>query len=257
MITSPHNPVIKHVHALQSKRREREQEAAFVVEGIRLVEEAVRAEAPARLALYTLDLDERGRALLSKLEALGARVEAVSPEAMAAASDTQTPSGLLAVVAMPAYLVVPRPALALVADRVSDPGNLGTLLRTADAAGVESVSLMPETVDAYNPKVVRAAMGAHFHLPIAEARWETLAGGLGGAAAWLAEARGGQAYDQVDWRPPSALIVSSEADGPSEAARAFTPHRVHIPMTGRAESLNVAVAAGILLFEAARQKRSS
>lgn len=256
MITSPHNPAIKQVQALQAKRRERETEAAFVVEGVRLVEEAVRAQAAARLALYTLDLDERGRALLSKLEARGARVEAVSPAALAAASDTQTPSGLLAVVAMPAFLVVPSPAFALVVDRVSDPGNLGAVLRTADAVGVESVSLMPGTVDAYNPKVVRAAMGAHFHLPIAEARWEALAGGLGGAAAWLAEAHGGQAYHQVDWRPPSALIVSSEADGPSEAARAFTPHRVHIPMAGRAESLNVAVAAGILLFEAARQKRN-
>mgnify|MGYP000858215869 CR=1 FL=1 len=257
MITSPQNPTVKTVRSLQSLRKTREAEGRFVIEGVRLAEEAVQAQSEVHLALYTPDLDARSRAALRGLEARGAKVEAVSEAVMAAAAETQTPAGLLAVVAMPTFLVLPNPAFALIVDRLGDPGNLGTVLRTADAAGVQVVFLMPGTVDAYNPKVVRAGMGAHFHLPIIDAHWETLAGQLGGAAVWLAEARAGEPYDQVDWRGACAIVLGSEAAGPSAAARAFTPQRVHIPMPGRAESLNAAVAAGVLLFEAARQKRAS
>jgi TrmH family RNA methyltransferase len=255
MITSPQNPTIKYVRGLQSQRKAREAESVFVIEGPRLAEEAARAKVKASLVLYTLNLDERGRAAVNKLERLGAKAEVISDAVMAAASDTETPAGLLAVVGRPAFLIVPKLSFALVVDRLGDPGNLGTLLRTAAAAGVEAVFLMPGTVDAFNPKVVRAAMGAHFQLPVAEARWETLAGQLGGATAWVADAHAGDAYDRVDWRGPCALVVGSEAEGPSPAAQAFTPRRVHIPMPGQSESLNAAVAAGILLFEAARQKR--
>jgi TrmH family RNA methyltransferase len=110
-------------------------------------------------------------------------------------------------------------------------------------------------VDVHNPKVVRAAMGAHFHLPITEMTWDGLAERLAGLDVWLAEARAGESYNRVDWRKPCALVIGSEAEGPSDAARRFAPRRVHIPMPGRAESLNAAVAAGVLLFEAARQRR--
>jgi TrmH family RNA methyltransferase len=144
--------------------------------------------------------------------------------------------------------------LSLILDGISDPGNLGTILRTAWATGVEAVFLMPGSVDAHNPKVVRAALGAHFRLPLIETNWEDLGQRLAHVESWLAEARQGLAYDQVDWRQPSALIIGSEAEGPSEAARRFTDRRVHIPMPGPAESLNAAVAAGVLLFEVARQR---
>ena len=256
MITSPSNPTLKLVRALQSQRKAREKEQSFVIEGVRLVEDAIRAEAPVKLVLHTDDLDARGRAALNQLARLGAQVEAVSPKVMAAASDTQTPQGLLAVVAFPTF-VIRHWSFALVLDRLSDPGNLGTLLRTADAAGAEAVFLAPGTVDAHNPKVVRAATGAHFHLPITERTWDELAELLTQVEVWLAEARDGEPYDRVDWRAPFALIIGSEAEGPSDAARRFTPKRVQIPMPGRAESLNAAVAAGVLLFEAARQRRSS
>ncbi len=256
MITSLSNPTLKLVRALQSERKAREQERSFVIEGVRLVEEAVRAKALVRLALHTDDLDARGRAALHRLARLGAQVEAVSPRVMAAASDTQTPQGLLAVVPFP-NVAISHLTFVIVLDRLSDPGNLGTILRTADAAGVDAVCLAPGTVDAHNPKVVRAAMGAHFHLPITERTWDELAELLTQVEVWLAEAREGEPYDRVDWRAPFALIIGSEAEGPSDAARRFTPKRVHIPMPGRAESLNAAVAAGVLLFEAARQRRSS
>jgi TrmH family RNA methyltransferase len=183
-------------------------------------------------------------------------VQAVAPAVMAAASDMQTPQGLLAVVPFPSVRIPLSLSFCLALDRLGDPGNLGTILRTADAAGVQAVFLLPATVDAYNPKVVRAAMGAHFHLPVIEAGWDELREHLAGLSVWLADVREGVAYPHVDWRRPCALIISSEAEGPSAEALAFTPQRVHIPMPGQAESLNAAVAAGVLLFEAARQRHT-
>jgi RNA methyltransferase, TrmH family len=256
MISSIANDKIKLVRALQAQRRSREKEQLFVLEGVRLLEEALHAHAAVQLILHTDTLDARGRAVINQLARLGATVEAVTPAVMAAASTEQTPAGLLAVVPFtPA--VCPPPAelsFALVLDRLSDPGNLGTVLRTADAAGVQAVFLAPGTVDAYNPKVVRAAMGAHFHLPILSATWAELAERLAGLKVWLAEAREGQPYPQVNWQGPSALLIGSEAEGPSPEALKFTNRRVRIPMPGRAESLNAAVAAGILMFEVARQR---
>jgi TrmH family RNA methyltransferase len=173
---------------------------------------------------------------------------------MAAAADTHTPSGLLAVVPMPRRAVSAPLTFALVLDRLGDPGNLGTVLRTAAAAGVQAVLLTPGTVDPFNPKVVRAAMGAHFHLPIVAAEWEALPSQLAGLTVWRAEAGAGAAYDAVDWRQPSALLIGSEASGPGDEARALAPNLVSIPMPGRAESLNAAVAAAVLMFEVARQR---
>jgi TrmH family RNA methyltransferase len=259
MITSPSNPTVKLIRALQTQRKTREKERLFVIEGVRLVEEALRAKAPVQFVLHTGDLDPRGRAALEGLARLGAQIHEATPKVMAAASNTQTPPGLLAVLPPPSSFILHPSSFsfALVLDRISDPGNLGAILRTADAAGVQTVFLALGTVDAHNPKVVRAAMGAHFHLPITEAGWDELRQYLAGLDIWLAEARAGEPYDRVDWRKPCALVVGAEAGGPSEAARGFAPNRVHIPMPGRAESLNAAVAAGVLLFEAARQRGKS
>jgi RNA methyltransferase, TrmH family len=256
MITSVANDKIKLVRALQAQRRAREKEQLFVLEGVRLLEEALHAHVPVRLVLHTDTLDARGRSVINQLARLGASIEPVTPAVMAAASADQTPPGLLAVVPF-APLAVPPPAelsFALALDRISDPGNLGTLLRTADAAGVQAVFLAPGTVDAYNPKVIRAAVGAHFHLPIISVNWAELNQQLAGIEAWLAEARKGVPYPKVNWREPSAILIGSEAEGPSPEALKFTDRRVCIPMPGRAESLNAAVAAGILMFEVARQR---
>ncbi len=256
MITSRANAKIKFVRGLQAKRAEREAAQLFVVEGVRLLEEAVQAGTAAHLVLHTEALDPRGQAAVAALAALGAPVEVVTPEVMAAAADTQTPPGLLAVVPLP-KLALPTPlTFALVLDRLGDPGNLGTMLRTAAAAGVQAVFLAPGTVDPYNPKVVRAAMGAHFHLPLVAAGWDALPGWLAGLDLWRAEAEAGEVYDAVDWRRPFALLIGSEASGPGDAARALAPEPVRIPMPGRAESLNAAMAAGVLMFEVARQRRS-
>src|SRR5689334_18816995 len=133
MITSTSNEKIKLVRALQDKRRVREAEQLFVVEGVRLVEEALRAHAPIKLVLHTADLDPRGQAVVSQLTQRGVPIETVTLKVMAAASDTETPQGLLATIAFPSsFLLPPSLSFALILDALSDPGNLGTILRTAD-----------------------------------------------------------------------------------------------------------------------------
>jgi TrmH family RNA methyltransferase len=255
VITSTANPKIKLVRLLQTKRSRREAEQLFVVEGVRLLEEAVRANVVPRLVLHTDHLDPRGRSVLNQLARLGAESEPVSDDVMAVASDTQTPAGLLAVLPMrPAEPPEPL-SFALVLDRVADPGNLGTLLRTALAAGVQAVFLGPGTVDAYNPKVVRAALGAHLHLPLLAGDWDKLGPRLSALKLWRAEAHTGTPYPQVDWRAPVGLVIGSEADGPSDTIQGLAPNTVHIPMPGPVESLNAAIAGGVLLFEAARQRQ--
>ena len=254
MITSIHNPRVQAVRALQARKRAREQEQAFVIEGLHLAREAVAAEAPARLVLYTEDLDARGRGLVNSLAKLGAETETVSPSVMAACSGTETPPGLVAIVQAP-LLHPPSPLdLALVLDGIADPGNLGTMLRTALAAGVQLVLLTGDTVDPFNPKVVRAAVGAHFHLPMRSVAPADLPSSVEGLDLWLAEARTGIPHARVDWRPPCALIIGNEAHGPSEAVRALPARRVYVPTAQESESLNAAMATGVLLFEIARQR---
>lgn len=254
MITSIHNPRVQAVRALQARKRAREQEQAFVIEGLHLAREAVAAEVPARLVLYTEDLDARGRGLVNSLAKLGAETETVSPAVMAACSGTETPPGLVAIVQAPELHPPAHIDLALILDGLSDPGNLGTLLRTALAAGVQWVLLTGDTVDPFNPKVVRAAAGAHFHLPMQSVTSTDLPASVEGLDLWLAEARSGIPHTRVDWRPPCALIIGGEAHGPSEAVRALPARSVHIPIVQHSESLNAAIAAGVLLFEIARQR---
>jgi TrmH family RNA methyltransferase len=172
-------------------------------------------------------------------------------------AETVTPQGILAVVPFPERPAPQHPELVLIVDAVADPGNLGTLLRSAEAAGVELVLLSEGTADVFNPKVVRGGMGAHFRLPMRWGmRWEDIAGAVQGLTVYLADVRGERSYDEVDWRRPAALIVSSEAHGPSPAARRLAHEAIYIPMQGQTESLNVGVAGSIILFEAARQRRS-
>jgi RNA methyltransferase, TrmH family len=254
MITSTSNPRVKWVRALQSRRSSRTGEAAFVVEGERMAREVLAAGGRAMAVFYVDHLDARGRGLVHSLQRLGAEAEPVSEAVMAAMSATEAPPGLLVVLPLP---MLPPPAtltLAVVADRMTDPGNLGTLLRTCQASGVEAVFLSEGTVDAYNPKVVRSAMGAHLHLPILSLTTAEILSRLGEMPVWLAEARQGDVYHQVDWRPPAGLVIGSEATGASDAFRQAAHGVVHVPLAGTAESLNAAIAAAVILFEIARQR---
>ena len=253
MITSTSNDRVKYVHAL-SRRKTRQEEGRFVVEGVRLTEEALRAHAQPEFLFYTADVGERGQKLVERLHAGGMVCLEVTPGVMRFCSETETPPGLLTVLPIPALTLPYRPTLCVVADALRDPGNLGTLLRTAAAAGIDEVILGPGSVDAYNPKVVRGAMGAHFYLPMATMTWPGITAHLAGLAIWLADARGPMSYTQVDWAQPCALVVGGEADGASPEADRLVSGRVCIPMQRGIESLNAAVAAAVILFEAQRQR---
>jgi TrmH family RNA methyltransferase len=178
----------------------------------------------------------------------------VSEAVLAHCSDVETPQGVLAVLPIETTLSPQLPAIALVLDRLADPGNLGTILRTALSAQVDVVYLTPGNVDVYNPKVVRAGMGAHFRLMIQEAPIEQIIAYLEDLELWTAEARSGEVYHSIDWRKPVALAIGSEAHGIDPALRARASGQVHIPIADHSESLNAATAAAIILFEIQRQR---
>ena len=256
MITSVANEKVKYVRSLY-RRRVRYRERHFVIEGIRLVDEALRAGIVPALVFYGegANVTPGGRELLAKIQNGGAPAFAVSETVMKALADTVSPQDVLAVVPFGELAPPSSPSLGLVVDGLRDPGNLGAILRSANAAGVEQVILAPKTVDPYNPKVVRGAMGAHFRLPIVALSWPEIAEILTDVQVLLADVRAEQSYYEVDWMRPSALIIGGEAFGASREARELAVATVAIPMQGRAESLNAAVAASVILFEAARQRQ--
>lgn len=255
MITSPTNPQVKGVKRLH-REKGRQQAGRFIVEGLRLLEEAFRAGHVPALIFYTPHLEDsaRGRDLLSWARDASIQPTLVSDKVMRAMATTTSPQSVLAVVPWPTLPWPERPTLLLILDKLRDPGNLGSALRTAEAAGAEGVLLTPGTVDAYNPKVVRGGMGAHFRLSIRTGCWSEIAAATQGLQVWMAEVRGGVPYYDVDWSPPSAIIIGNEAHGASKKAQELARSRVCIPMPGQAQSLNAAVAAGVILFEAARQR---
>ncbi len=257
MITSLKNDRVRLVRALQERRRVRQRERRFVIEGVRLCEEAARAGVEPHFVFYTAKAQtiERGAALLEAWREAGVPCLEVSPAVMEACSDTEVPQEMLAVVPMPDLPLPERPTLTLIPDRLRAPGDLGALLRTALAAGVEWVILPPGTADASNPRAVRAAMGAHFYLPIAAMDWERIPQAVAGSRVYLAAARAELIYTEVDWTEPAALIVGTEGAGAGEQARALADAGVAIPLAGGVESLNAVVAAAVILFEAARQRR--
>ncbi len=231
----------------------------MVVEGQRLVQEALRSALPITEAFYTHAFTESvpAQALVSALCRRGVSCWQVTPELMEAISDTETPQGVLVVMPLPEMLPSPRDTLTLIPDSIRDPGNLGTMLRTAWAADVSQVLLPPGNVDFTNPKVVRAGMGAHFFLPIRKVEWEEVRAFVVDAPVWLAEAGAGTPYEQVNWQAATALIIGGEAEGAGPEARALAEGRhVYIPMARGVDSLNAAIATAVLLFETARQRRA-
>ena len=256
MITSAQNEKVKYIRSL-ARRRVRQREGRFVVEGTRLLDEMERAGIKPALGFYTEPWAESpaGQRLLPLLRSAGEGAWPVTEAVMAACSDTQTPQGVLAVA--PFVSLEPRPGLLLILDGIRDPGNLGTILRSAESAGVGQVLLAPGTVDLYNPKVVRGAMGAHLRLPVHSQDWPSIGKRIGDRAVWLADAAAETIYHEVDWTQPSALMVGGEAFGAGQEAAELATGRVSIPMAGGTESLNAAMAATVILFEAARQRQIS
>jgi TrmH family RNA methyltransferase len=257
VITSTHNSKIKWIRSLQSSSKARRKAGAFVVEGVRLAQEAFQAGWQAQVALFSGSLNEQGRAILDGFVARGVPAEQVTEHVMLAASDTKTPQGILVVLNQRELDLPAELDFVFIPDSVRDPGNLGTMLRTAAAAGVGAVFLPPGTVDLYSPKVVRAAMGAHFRLPVKSLSWQAIEEHLRTQRlqVYLAAARAGSPYTESDLRGPLAIVTGGEAHGAGEQAQRLATGMIHIPMPGQVESLNAAVAAAVLLFEVVRQRR--
>jgi RNA methyltransferase, TrmH family len=275
MITSTSNQHISRLHSLHTPKG-REAEQAWLIEGPHLLDAAFEAGILPQLIVYDPDrvrIDERaGQQLPTHLQVAQARgvpVYEATPAAIARASDTRTPPGIVAAVGVAD--VAPetvrarrrgrfRPLL-LVLDAIGDPGNLGTILRSALAADVDEVLLAPGCADPLAPKVVRAGSGAHFHLPIrASLDWAAVKQLLSGAPAvqqiLVAETGSRRSYDTIDLTRRTALVIGNEAHGVSAPAHALMTEAISIPMWNKVESLNAAVATSVILFEAARQCRA-
>jgi TrmH family RNA methyltransferase len=261
IVTSLHHPWVKYARSLYH-RRVRYRERAFLVEGPRVIADALRG-GTVPIALFVTaersdpDFDE----LVDLARSQNARVFSVSERVLAHLSETVTPQGVLAVFRFPDLPVIVPPGeapLVLLIDRVQDPGNLGTLLRSACGAGAHAVYVSPGTSDPFAPKVVRAAAGSHFSLPIRTVEWDRGDEFLQRCVQRLAASpRATRPYDEVDWTRASAVLIGSEAHGLSAAAMAFATEEIVVPLRGGVESLNAAVAGSIILFEAARQRRQA
>ncbi len=252
---------MQQLRRLSGRRAARLDEGAFVIEGPTLVREALAAGVALREVFVTTDA---AAGLAEEAEAAGAVVRAVAPDVLARAVDTVSPQGVAAIAArLEVDLVAALDAaasgpLTLVLSQVSDPGNAGTLLRAAEAAGAAAVLFCGGSVDPCNPKCVRASAGALFHLPVA------IGGETGPVLESLRErgvrtaatvVRSGTPYDDADLTGPVALVLGSEAHGLAPEVLAAVDLRLTIPMAGRAESLNVAMAGSVLCFESLRQRR--
>lgn len=253
-ITSPSNPQIKLAGKLR-RRRHRQTHGLCLLEGIRLVQDALAMGAIFRACFLTAPVAAAEPNLIAKLEQM-CPVYLVAGKLLNRISDTVTPQSIVTITALPELPLPQVSDLTCILDGVQDPGNGGTLLRTAAAAGADQVLFGPGCVDPFNTKVLRAAMGAHFRVPVRvlhqwQAVWEILSDEQ---AVYVADAEGSILYDHVDWNRPSVLVVGSEAHGPSPESREKGT-TIAIPMTATTESLNVAMAAAIILFEAARQHR--
>ncbi len=255
-LTSTQNPVVKYVRSLERASVRRE-ERSYLIEGVRLVSEAIATGQPASIALYDPALLKRsaaGSSLLDRLPDWADRRYEVDERVLAAAAQTEHPAGVVAVVPIPQPAPLSRhqnDAFGIILDKLADPGNVGTILRTADAAGVGYVVALLDTVDVFSPKVVRAGMGAHFRLPL---YWDRslsdIQNSLPAVSLVAGDVAAGANLYAFDWPERSAVIVSSEAHGLSPQIDDVISFRIHIPMRRGVESLNVAVAASIMIYTA-------
>ena len=258
MITSNSNEKIKHVAALQQKAGLRREESLFVAEGSRLF-----LEAPVSLVreVYVTERFLKNADTLLKQRLSETGYEEVSEPVFAQMSDTKSPQGILAVASQQSYsreeLLAGIPLLLLL-ENIQDPGNLGTIFRTAEGAGVTGVILSPGCADIWQPKVVRSTMGSLFRVPFyrSEDLQREIAflqnRGVKVCAAWL---EGSECYDAVSYLGGSAFLIGNEGNGLTKETAMAADTRVRIPMAGKLESLNAGVSAALLVYEAARQRR--
>lgn len=261
IITSTSNQGIKNVKTLLAKARARRQQQVFVVEGPRMVLET--PEEYLREVYISQSYIEKSLESMDDLEIrFGDKLRVVNENVMKHMSDTETPQGILAVVTQPAYeltdLIQDDNPLLMVLENVQDPGNLGTIFRTAEGAGVNGIIMSSDTVDIFNPKTVRSTMGSLYRMPfvisadLSDTLKELQQQGVKFYAAHLA---GEKYYDGYDYTSPTGFLIGNEGNGLTDEIAGIADEYVKIPMGGKLESLNAAMAAGVLMYEANRQRR--
>jgi TrmH family RNA methyltransferase len=261
VLTSLQNPLVKQLRKLHRAKDRREQ-GVFLLEGTHLLEEACLAGCPLETVCYTADWGTHHERLRQTADELAQRSEWVSPEVLQAIATTVQPDGVVATVER--RLAHPHPprftSLGLVLETIQDPGNLGTLIRTAAAAGAEGLMLSADSTDLDNPKVLRASAGQWFRLPMAVNADLPTAIADYKAQGWqiVATLPGAQqTYWQIDWRQPSLILLGNEGAGLSPDLSSLADRQVTIPLSAGVESLNVAIAGALILYEAKRQREST
>ena len=255
MITSAGNQQMKNLVLLMKKAKARNEQETFVVEGRKMAEEIPDGWL---IKTYVSETFERENELFLK----GRDYEVVSDSVFKAVSDTQTPQGILCLVKKPSYrlndLLSDKNAHLLIVESIQDPGNLGTMLRTGEGAGISGVIMNQSTVDLFNPKTIRSTMGSIYRVPffvtddleqtILELKSQEI-------KVYAAHLKGTLCYDEPDYRGPSAFLIGNEGNGLSDVVADCADTYIKIPMQGQVESLNAAISAALLMYETSRQRR--
>jgi TrmH family RNA methyltransferase len=256
VLTSLQNPLVKQIRKLHASKERREQ-GVFLLEGTHLLEEACAVDYPLVIVCCTPEWQLLHQQLWEQACQRAERAEVVSPEVLKAIATTVQPDGVVATARRRSSQPVPLSSLALALETVQDPGNLGTMIRTAAAAGADGLWLSADSVDLDNPKVLRASAGQWFRLPMAVSLdlkatiRECQQAGMQ-VVATLPSAT--LTYWEVDWRRPTLVLLGNEGAGLSVELAELADLQVRIPLSSGVESLNVAIAAALLLYEAQRQK---
>ena len=265
MITSISNPRIKNLIQLQKKGKARREQQCFVVEGLKMVLEAPTERLK---AIYMSENFSRGeeqrQAVEKKAAASGGFLEVLSDKVFKETSDTMTPQGVMAVVSMVSFdwqqLALQKSGgkrMILILESLQDPGNLGTILRTGEGAGIDGIILNRTSVDPYMPKVIRSTMGSIYRVPVAVAEdLEVVVSRLkeSGTRVYAAHLKGEKSYYEQDYLTDTCFMIGNEANGLSDALADMATDYIRIPMAGQVESLNAGVAAALLMYEAKRQR---
>ena len=253
---------LKELVKLKTKKG-RNTQGRFLIEGLRLCEEMANSNWDAESVLFTSAFQDStaGKKLLRKFERRKVKTIPAKSDVVKKLSDTVTPQGIICVVKIKKFSLAEAwskgSSILLALDQIRDPGNVGTLIRTADAFGIDGVILSTDTVELYNPKVVRSTMGSIFHLPVFEEvdlektipRLKTRHFKIYGT-----DTREGKDFDQLSYSPRTCLLIGSEATGLTKRLSHLSDEIIRIHTTGKAESLNASVAGGILLYEITKRK---
>lgn len=260
IICSRQNPLIKETIKLQQKKF-REETGKFLLEGIRLVEEAAKADWLAEVFVEeSLCSSKRGQVLLESIEKSSIRCFQVSKEILKALAETESPQGIVGVARQARTSLTDlkiKSGLILIVDGLQDPGNLGTICRTAWAAGADALFCLPGTVEPYNGKTIRAAMGGIFHVPVVRGvDWDTVREWCKAQGFQLVagDLRADKRHFDLTYRERTALLIGNEGQGLLSVKSEDVDELVIIPLLDQAESLNASVACGILLYEVIRQR---